>query len=69
MLVATIIGGIDLLNRLFGTQATYLVPAITSLLFLYLSVQLLFVGLLAELIVRSGIQSHSHPKTTIEHVN
>jgi len=45
------------------------VPAITSLLFFYLSVHLLLVGMLAELIVRSGIQSHSHPKTTVEHVN
>lgn len=68
-LLATMIGGVDLFQRLVGASATYLVPAITSLLLFYLSVHLLFVGLLAELVVRSGIQSHSHPKTTVDHVN
>lgn len=66
--LATTIGGIDLFERMSGSHA-FLVSPMTSLLFLYLSVHLLFVGLLAELVVRSGIQSNTQPKNTIEHVN
>lgn len=68
-LLASGIGAVDLIQRVAGTGDTFLVSPIVSLLFLYLSMHLLFVGLLAELIVRSGFKTHVNPKSTVEHVN
>ena len=64
---ATFAGIAYALSRLQGEHSTVVAP-IAFLLFLYLAVHFLFVGLLAELVVRAG-NRQAFPKADVEHVN
>ena len=68
-LCSLLAGSIYVLIRLSGSHSTMLVSPIAFLLFAYMSAHFVFIGLLAELIVRSGKQRQAPSKATIEHVN
>lgn len=55
--LASIAGSVDLFVRVLHPGSVHLVTSITGLLFLYLAIHLIFVGLLAELIVQTGMRS------------
>jgi glycosyltransferase involved in cell wall biosynthesis len=68
---AALIAGLAYAVVRFGTsgQSSLLVSPIAFLLFSYLTVHFLLIGLIAELIVRSGRIRRGMPRATIEHVN
>lgn len=68
VLLAGITGGNYLLNRVSGDSIPLLVSPIAFLLFLYLSVHFLCVGLLAELVIRLG-HRQAAIKTRTEYVD
>jgi hypothetical protein len=68
-LCASIAGEVHLFLRFWEGNTTLLVSPIAFLLFSYLTAHLILVGLLAELITRSGRRRPFFPKVTIEHVN
>ena len=67
-LLATITGVYYVLARLAGDAIPLLVSPIAFLLFLYLTVHFLCVGLLAELVIRSG-QRQASIKARTDYVN
>ncbi len=68
-LASSLAGVVYICLRFGGGDPSLVVSPNAFLLFSYLTVHFLFVGLLAEIVVRSGRPQPASPKATIEHVN